>query len=138
MKHLRFAVILVLCLGLAGCSENAAESSSVSAPAQPTWQTISPETARDMMDEADSYVLLDVRTQEEYTAGHIDGAVLIPDFEISQRAEAELPDKDAVILVYCRSGRRSALAAQELAAMGYTNVYDFGGIQDWGYDIVRE
>jgi len=89
-----------------------------------------------MMTESDDYILLDVRTEEEYRDQRIDGSVLIPVDEISIRAEAELPDKDATILVYCRSGRRSASAAEELAALGYTNVYDFGGIQSWPYETV--
>ena len=89
-----------------------------------------------MMAESDDYILLDVRTEEEYREQRIDGSVLIPNDEISIRAEAELPDKDAAILVYCRSGRRSASAAAELAALGYTNIYDFGGIQSWPYETV--
>jgi rhodanese-related sulfurtransferase len=81
--------------------------------------------------------LLDVRTSEEYKEKRIEGAVLIPDYEINDRAAAALPDKDAAILIYCRSGRRSASVAHELIEMGYTNVYDFGGINDWPYETVR-
>ena len=90
-----------------------------------------------MMEESDDYILLDVRTEEEYLELRIDGAILIPDFEITDRAEADLPDKESLILVYCRSGRRSALASEQLAALGYTNVYDFGGIQSWPYETVK-
>lgn len=82
-------------------------------------------------------IILDVRTEEEFAEGHIPNAVLLPDTEVKQRAEELLPDKEQTILVYCRSGRRSALAAQELADMGYTNVYDFGGILDWTGDVVK-
>ncbi|MEG0541046.1 MAG: rhodanese-like domain-containing protein [Angelakisella sp.] len=97
---------------------------------------ITAEEAKKMMDGESDYIILDVRTKEEFDEGHINNAVLIPDSEIKQRAEAELPQKDQLILVYCRSGRRSAAAAEELVSMGYTNVKDFGGISDWPYDIV--
>lgn len=89
-----------------------------------------------MMDADSPYILLDVRTKEEFEESRIEGAILIPDYEIAERAETDLPDQDAVILIYCRSGRRSTLAANELADIGYTNVYDFGGIIDWPYDTV--
>jgi len=92
--------------------------------------------AKQMMDGGGDFILLDVRTDEEFVEKRIVGAVLIPDYEITERALAELPDKDARILVYCRSGRRSALAAQDLLDLGYTNVYDFGGIIDWPYETV--
>jgi rhodanese-related sulfurtransferase len=91
-----------------------------------------------MMTKNKSYILLDVRTEEEFKERHIKGAVLIPDFQIKQRAETELTDKNALILIYCRSGRRSANSARRLIEMGYTNVYDFGGIIDWPYDTVRD
>ena len=90
-----------------------------------------------MMNELTDYILLDVRTAEEFREIRIAGAVLIPDNEIRGRAAAELSDKNAVILVYCRSGRRSANAAYELIGMGYKNVYDFGGIIDWPYSTIR-
>ena len=89
-----------------------------------------------MMDSGEPYILLDVRTEEEYVAKRINGALLIPDTAISERATAELPDKFARILVYCRSGRRSARAANMLVRMGYKQVYDFGGINDWPYATV--
>lgn len=101
-----------------------------------TYQKISAEEAKIKMDEGGEYILLDVRTEEEFKAGRIDGAILIPVNEIKDRAEEELEDKDALILVYCRSGRRSAAAAEELASLGYTNVCDFGGIISWPYDTV--
>ena len=103
-----------------------------------TVNTITPEQAKEMMDNSPDCVILDVRTVEEYDEGHIAGAVLLPDFEIATRAQEVLPDKDAVILVYCRSGRRSALAAAELARMGYTQIHDFGGIIDWPYDTTKD
>ncbi|MFA9379547.1 MAG: rhodanese-like domain-containing protein [Acetanaerobacterium sp.] len=103
----------------------------------PSHQTITPERAKELMDSEAAVVVLDVRAQSEYDEGHIEGAVLLPDTEVSERAEELLPDKDALILVYCRSGRRSALAAGELAGMGYTNIMDFGGIIDWTYETVK-
>jgi len=103
-----------------------------------TWQTITPQEAYRMMNELESYVLLDVRTIQEFTEIRIDGAILIPDYELRQRAETELPDKNAVILIYCRSGRRSAFSAAILADLGYSNLYDFGGIINWPYETVRQ
>ena len=100
------------------------------------YHKMSAEEAYQMMKESGKYILLDVRTKEEYDQSHIDGAVLIPDYEIAAKAGEQLPDRGAVILVYCRSGRRSEGAAQQLIDLGYTNVYDFGGIIDWPYDLV--
>ena len=89
------------------------------------------------MDSKSGYIILDVREQYEYDEGHILGAILIPYGEIADRAEKELPDKNQLILVYCRSGRRSKIAAEELVKLGYTNVKEFGGIIDWEYEIVK-
>lgn len=100
-----------------------------------TVMNITAEEAKKLMDSESSYVILDVRTQEEYDQGHIPGAVLIPDYEIEQAAQDMLPDKDQLILVYCRSGRRSKNAAQVLAELGYTNIKEFGGILDWPYEV---
>ena len=88
------------------------------------------------MDLQDGYIILDVRTQEEFDESHIEGAILIPDYEITNKAESVLKDKDQLILVYCRSGRRSKLAAEALVELGYTNVKEFGGIIDWPYETV--
>ncbi len=97
---------------------------------------ISAEEAKAIIDSED-VIILDVRTQEEFDSGHIENAVLLPITEITDNAEGILPDKDAKILVYCRSGNRSATAARELIRMGYTNVYDFGGINTWPYETVK-
>lgn len=102
----------------------------------PAHQTISPSEALEYLSGQELVLLLDVRTQAEYDQGHIAGAVLIPNTELSRRAPAELPDKDALIILYCRSGNRSATATRELADLGYSRVYDLGGIIDWPYDIV--
>ena len=90
------------------------------------------------MDSGDTIVILDVRTKEEYDAGHIAGAILVPNETIVDKQPELLPDLDAEILVYCRSGNRSAQAAKKLIAIGYTNVVDFGGIIDWPYEVVTE
>ena len=96
-----------------------------------TYEQISGAEAKALMDSESGYIIIDARTQEEYDQGHIPGAILIPEYEIADRAEKELPDKDRLILVYCRSGRRSKIAAEELVKLGYTNVKEFGGIIDW-------
>ena len=89
------------------------------------------------MDTEKDYIILDARTKEEFDEGHIEGAILIPEYKVSTRAEKELPDKDQLILVYCRSGRRSKIASQALVDLGYSNVKEFGGIIDWPYEIVK-
>ena len=93
--------------------------------------------AKEMMAATEEFVLLDVRTPEEFAEGYIEGAILIPHTEIAARATTELPEKDMMILVYCRSGRRSEEAARSLLELGYTKVYDFGGIIDWPYQIAE-
>ncbi|MEL7624432.1 MAG: rhodanese-like domain-containing protein [Clostridiales bacterium] len=119
---------LALSLLLGACGEEKTNEKN-------SYISINAEEAKEMMDEEASHILLDVRTQAEYDEGHIPGAILIPDTEIKDRAEEELADKEAVILVYCRSGRRSKVAAQALADLGYTGIYEFGGIIDWPYEI---
>ena len=103
----------------------------------PTYDQITAEEAKTIMDTETDYIIIDARTQQEFDEGHIEGAILIPEYEIAERAEKELPDKDQLILVYCRSGRRSKIASQELVNLGYTNVKEFGGIIDWPYEIVK-
>lgn len=102
-----------------------------------SYMSITAEEAKDIMDSEEGYLILDVRTPEEYEEGHIADAVLIPDYEISKSAKEKLTDKEQTILVYCRSGRRSKNAAEQLAALGYTNVMEFGGIIDWPYGIEK-
>ena len=102
------------------------------------YYQITPEEAHEIMLRESDYVILDVRTETEFAEGHIFNAVLLPDYEIIDRASEVIPDKDEMILVYCRSGRRSKNASAELAAQGYTNVYEFGGIIDWPYDVVTD
>ena len=118
---------LALPFGCVGCSGGGSKS----------YDQISGAEAKALMDSESGYIIIDARTQEEYDQGHIPGAILIPEYEIADRAEKELPDKDQLILVYCRSGRRSKIAAEELVKLGYTNVKEFGGIIDWEYEIVK-
>ena len=127
----RFLIALLtfaLPFGCVGCSDGGSA----------TYDQISGAEAKALMDSESGYILIDARTQEEYDEGHIPGAILIPEYEIADRAEKELPDKDQLILVYCRSGRRSKIAAEELVKLGYTNVKEFGGIIDWEYETVKD
>jgi rhodanese-related sulfurtransferase len=91
-----------------------------------------------MMEQKDGHVVVDVRRQEEYDAGHIPGAILLPNESIGTEPPKELPDREQIILIYCRSGNRSKQASQKLADMGYTNIYEFGGINTWPGEIVTE
>lgn len=122
-----FALFLFLFLGACGASDTAQQPAA-------QWQTVTAAAAYDRMTSGDPVTVVDVRTAEEYAEKHIPGAILLPNDDISDTQPALLPDLDAEILVYCRSGRRSALAAEKLAGLGYTNISDFGGINDWPYD----
>ena len=99
------------------------------------YVNITAEEAKQIMDTEEGYIILDVREQDEYDAGHIPGAILVPYTQIAEKAEEVLADKDQLILVYCRSGRRSRIAAESLAELGYTNIKEFGGIIDWPYEV---
>ncbi len=101
------------------------------------YEQITAEDAKKIMDSGEDVIILDVREQDEFDGGHIPGATLIPYTEIENRAEEMLADKDKQILVYCRSGRRSKIASESLAKLGYTNVKEFGGINDWPYEVER-
>ena len=130
----RFLIALLtftLPFGSVGCSTDGSADGSA------TSDQISGAQAKALMDSESGYIIIDARTQEEYDEGHIPGAILIPEYEIAVRAENELPDKEQLILVYCRSGRRSKIAAEELVKLSYTNVKEFGGIIDWEYEIVK-
>ena len=102
-----------------------------------TYEQITAEQAKTIMDTDKDYIIIDARTEEEFAEGHIENAILIPEYEIAKRAEKELSDKEQLILVYCRSGRRSKIASEELVKLGYTNVKEFGGIIDWPYKTVK-
>ena len=145
MKHaLRILSAAFAALLLSGCAAPQ-PAPAASAPPEATvtaeaaqYHKITAEEAKARMDSGDSIVLLDVRTQEEYDAGHIESAMLLPNETILDAKPDALPDLNAEILIYCRSGNRSAQAAKKLVAMGYTGVYDFGGIIDWPYDVVTD
>lgn len=98
------------------------------------YVNITAEQAKEIMDTQEGYIILDTRTQKEYDESHIPGAILIPYDEVTERAEGVLTDKDQLILVYCRSGRRSKIAAEALVKLGYTNIKEFGGIINWPYE----
>ncbi|MBO5868692.1 MAG: rhodanese-like domain-containing protein [Oscillospiraceae bacterium] len=135
----KIAVLLLVVLLLAGCGNqevtNQTEETGGTVAVNGTYKQITQEEAKNLLDTAENFVLLDVRTREEYEDAHIPGAILIPVDEVEERAARELPDKNQLILVYCRSGNRSKTASQVLANMGYTNVQEFGGINDWPYDV---
>ena len=131
------ALLLALLLGLAACGrETAAPETAGQAPSDGAWQTLTAEEAKARMDSGDPVTVVDVRTAAEYEDGHIEGALLLPNEDIGTSMPALLPDPDAEILVYCRTGRRSAEAARKLTELGYSNVSDFGGIVDWPYETV--
>ena len=133
MKKVKGLIIMLLIsLSLFGMTACGGENGKVS-----TYEQITAEQAKTIMDTEKDYIIIDARTEEEFAEGHIENAILIPEYEIANRAEKELPDKEQLILVYCRSGRRSKIASEELVKLGYTNVKEFGGIIDWPYDIVK-
>ena len=127
MKKLVFLLLAVMLLTACGQDKENDQGT--------VYMNITAEEAKQIMDSEEGYIILDAREQDEYDTGHIPGAILIPHTEIEARAEEVLPDKDQLILVYCRSGRRSKLAAEALAELGYTNIKEFGGIIDWPYEV---
>ena len=103
-----------------------------------TYRQISMDEAVTMMAQETGYIILDVRRPDEFAAGHIPNAINIPNESIGTDEIPELPDKDQLIMVYCRSGRRSKEASEKLVKLGYTNIVEFGGILDWKGEIVTE
>jgi len=133
MKEL-FLLAAVICFGMAILKFYSARMPRSSEPRtiEKPWSTLTAQEAKARLDASEDVILLDVRTQEEYDQGHIPGAVCLPNEDILP--DLPLPfDKEAELLIYCRSGHRSAEAAEKLTGMGYANVADFGGIQDWPY-----
>lgn len=127
---LLFTAILVLTIIISGCSNNAPTLGEVKVT------NITPSEAKERLDSKEDLILLDVRTKEEYEAGHIEGSILIPVDIIEAEAEGILQDKEKPIIVYCRSGKRSMAAANILVKLGYENVYNLGGINDWPYETI--
>ena len=126
MKKLVFLLLAVMLLTACGQDKENDQGA--------VYVNITAEEAKRIMDIEEGYIILDVRTQEEYDEGHIPGAIVISHEEIAEKAEEVLTDKDQLILVYCRSGRRSKIAAEALVELGYTNIKEFGGIIDWPYE----
>ena len=124
----KFITLLLSVLFLAGCALPAGQEVS--------YRQINMDEAITMMEEESSYIILDVRTPEEFADKHIPGAINIPNETIGTAEIPELPNKDQLILVYCRSGNRSKQASEKLAALGYTNIVEFGGINDWPGETV--
>ena len=127
MKKLVFLLLAVMML--TACGQDTEKDQGA------VYMNITAEEAKQIMDSEEGYIILDVRTQEEYDQGHIPGAILISHEEIAEKAEDVLTDKNQLILVYCRSGRRSKIAAEALVELGYTNIKEFGGIIDWTYEV---
>ena len=127
---------LIIFLLFAGCNGQQKKTSD-NGVTELSYEQISGEEAKQIIDSQSGYIIIDARTQSEYDEGHIKDAIMIPEYEISQKATDMLKDKDQLILVYCRSGRRSKIAAQALVDLGYTNVKEFGGIIDWQYETEK-
>ena len=148
MKKILCIITILLCILLTACGD-ATSIGIIGGADGPTsiivaekgekamYEQITPQEAKRIMDSGEEHIILDTREQDEFDEGHIPGAILIPYTEIENKAEEMLPDNDKLILVYCRSGRRSKIAAENLVKLGYTNVKEFGGIIDWPYEVVK-
>ena len=148
MKKALCIISVLLCILLSGCGD-ATSIGIIGGADGPTsiivaekgekvmYEQITAEEAKKIMDSGEEHIILDTREQNEFDEGHIPGAILIPYTEIESKGEEMLPDKDKLILVYCRSGRRSKIAAESLSKLGYTNVKEFGGIIDWLYEVEK-
>ena len=136
---LLFAALAASLALLSGCTLSKTKADTAEdMPDKAAYQKISAEEAYEMMVSQEVVVVVDVRTREEYDGGHIENAVLVPNESIGSEMSEALPDKEATLLIYCRSGRRSKDAAQKLLELGYQSVYDFGGVIDWPYELVKE
>lgn len=124
----KLILLLLAAMLLTACGKGNTQQESV-------YMNITAQEAKQIMDTQEGYIILDTRAQYEYDESHIPGAIVIPHDEIKDKAEQMLPDKDQLILVYCRSGRRSKLASEDLVDLGYTNIKEFGGIIDWPYEV---
>ena len=132
-KFAAWILLLFLIVSLAGRGNREEDTMNTV-----SYQQITAEEAKSMMEEQPDAVILDVREQDEYDAGHIPGAVLLPVGTISEETAASaIPEKDTVVLVYCRSGNRSKTDSQALVGLSYTQIYGFGSIKDWPYEVER-
>ena len=134
---LLFAALAASLALLSGCTLSKTKKDTEDMPGKAAYHKLSAEEAYEMM-ASQEVVVVDVRTREEYDGGHIENAVLVPNESIGSEMPEALPDKEATLLIYCRSGRRSKQAAEKLLKLGYQNVYDFGGVIDWPYELVKE
>ena len=130
MKNLLIAV-LCICMFCSGCVTD-----NSNAKEEPLYSSITMEDAAVLLESENDYLLLDVRTEQEYFSGHIPGAVCIPNEDIDKTVVEALPDQEQVIFVYCRSGNRSKQAAEKLANLGYTNIVEIGGVKDWPGELI--
>ena len=144
MNKIFYIICLMMLVLIASCADNRNVIGGADGPTsikvsdkgeKVMYKQITQDEAKKIMDSGESHIILDVREQYEFDEGHIPGAILIPYTEIENKAEESLPNKDAQLLVYCRSGRRSKIAAESLAELGYTDVKEFGGIIDWKYEV---
>lgn len=148
MKKILCIISAILCIFLTACGD-AVSIGIIGGEDGPTsiiveekgekavYEQITPEEAKKIMDSGEEHIILDTREQDEFDESHIKGAILIPYTEIENKAEEMIPDKDKLILVYCRSGRRSKIAAESLSKLGYTNVKEFGGIIEWKGELEK-
>lgn len=148
MKKVLYITSILLCILLTACGD-ATSIGIIGGADGPTsiivaekgekvmYEQITAADAKKIMDSGEEHIILDTREQDEYDEGHIPNAILIPYTEIENKAEEMIPDKNKLILVYCRSGRRSKIASESLAKLGYTNVKEFGGIIDWPYEVEK-
>ena len=128
-KNILLLAVFIVMLVIIGCSNNSATEAG--------FTVISSEEAKQRLDNDEKIIVLDVRTKEEYESGHIPHAILIPVNNLQEQAEHILIDKGKPIFVYCRSGNRSAVASNILVKLGYSQVYNLGGINDWPYELVK-
>lgn len=148
MKKVLYIISVLLCILLTACGDDSSIG-IIGGADGPTsiivaekgekamYEQITAEEAKKIMDSGEEHLILDTREQDEFDESHVPNAILIPYTEIENKAEEMLPDKDKLILVYCRSGRRSKIAAESLSKLGYTNVKEFGGIIDWPYEVEK-
>ena len=148
MKKVLCIISAIICIFLTACGD-ATSIGIIGGADAPTsiivaekgekvmYEQITAEDAKKIMDSGEEHIILDTREQDEFDEGHIPNAILIPYTQIENKAEEMIPDKDKLILVYCRSGRRSKIAAESLSKLGYSNVKEFGGIIDWPYEIEK-
>ena len=134
---LLFAALATSLALLSGCTLSKTKKDTEDMTDKAAYHKLSAEDAYEMM-VSQEVVVVDVRTRAEYDGSHIENAVLVPNESIGSEMPETLPDKEATLLIYCRSGRRSKDAAQKLLALGYQSVYDFGGVIDWPYELVKE